>query len=93
MVLAYDMDGSPIDADDGPLRIAFVNDDGNLTDGSLWAKLVVNLTITEVPLTGLALEENNATIISESTHETQLCGQSKLFTYIFVRRYEKNMEN
>jgi hypothetical protein len=87
MILAYEMDGSPVAADDGPLRIAFINEDGNLTDGFLWAKLVVNLTISEVPLTGLASEENNAIIISESTPELQLCGQSKLFTCIFVRKF------
>ena len=86
MILAFEMDGSPVDDDDGPLRIAFINEDGNLTDGFLWTKLVVNLTITEVPLTGLALEENNAIIISESTPEMQICSQSKLFTCIFGRR-------
>ena len=48
MVLAYEIDGSPIPAGDGPLRITFINEDGNLTDGSLWAKYVVNLTIVEV---------------------------------------------
>ncbi|MGY5860073.1 MAG: hypothetical protein RTU63_11940 [Candidatus Thorarchaeota archaeon] len=50
MVLAYELDGSPIPAGDGPLRIAFINADGNLTDGSLWAKYIVNLTITEEPV-------------------------------------------
>lgn len=57
MVLAYEIDGSPIPAGDGPLRITFINEDGNLTDGSLWAKYIVNLTITEVPISALLLEE------------------------------------
>ena len=87
MILAYEFDGSLVDADDGPLRMVFINEDGNLTDGSLWAKLVVNLTITEVPLTGLMVEENSAVVINDSLLELQLCGQSKLFTYIFVRRF------
>jgi hypothetical protein len=87
MVLAYEMDGSPIGEEDGPLRIVFLNEDGNLTDGFRWIRQVVNLTITEVPLSGLALEENSMTIISESLVEMQLCGQSKLFTYIVVRKF------
>ena len=57
MVLAYELDGSPIPAGDGPLRIAFINEDGNLTDGSLWAKYIVNLTITEVPVPAILHNE------------------------------------
>ena len=57
MVLAYELDGSPIPAGDGPLRITFINEDGNLTDGSLWAKYIVNLTITEVPVLATLLQE------------------------------------
>ena len=57
MVLAYEIDGAPIPAGDGPLRIAFINEDGNLTDGALWAKYVVNITIVEVPLTAVMLSE------------------------------------
>ena len=87
MILAYEMDGSPVDDDDGPLRVAFINEDGNLTDGSLWAKLVVNLTISEVPLSGLVLEDNNVMIRSDSLVEMQLCGQNNLFTCILVRRF------
>jgi len=49
MVLAYEIDGSPIPEGDGPLRITFINEDGNLTDGFLWAKYVVNITIVDVP--------------------------------------------
>ncbi|MHA2144186.1 MAG: molybdopterin-dependent oxidoreductase [Candidatus Thorarchaeota archaeon] len=53
MILAYEMNGAPISAGDGgPLRVAFLNADGNLTDGSNWAKNVVNITIFEVPLSG-----------------------------------------
>ncbi|OLS30668.1 MAG: hypothetical protein ThorAB25_08440 [Candidatus Thorarchaeota archaeon AB_25] len=87
MVLAYEMDGSPVGEEDGPLRIVFLNEDGNLTDSYRWVRQVVNLTITEVPLSGLALEENSMTIISESLVEMQLCGQSKLFTYTVVRKF------
>ncbi len=50
MVLAYLIEGSLIPSGDGPLRIAFLNEDGNLTDGSLWAKMVVNITITALPI-------------------------------------------
>jgi hypothetical protein len=49
MVLAYEIDGSPIPEGDGPLRIAFINEDGNLTDGFLWAKNIVKITIVTVP--------------------------------------------
>ncbi len=87
MVLAYEIDGSPIDEEDGPFRMAFINEDWNLTDGSLWAKMVVNLTITEIPLQGLALEEDNSVIMGEQLVEMQICGQSKLFTYSFARRF------
>ncbi|MHA1963400.1 MAG: hypothetical protein ACXACG_06080 [Candidatus Thorarchaeota archaeon] len=85
MVLAYEMDGSPVGEEDGPLRIVFLNEDGNLTDGSRWAKQVVNLTLTEVPLSSMVLEESNVEIIRDSLIEIQICGQSKLFTYTFVR--------
>jgi len=50
MVLAYEIEGSPIPSEDGPLRIAFLNEDGNLTDGSLWAKCVVNITVEALPI-------------------------------------------
>ncbi len=49
IVLAYEIDGSPIPEGDGPLKITFINEDGNLTDGYLWAKNVINITIVEVP--------------------------------------------
>lgn len=47
MILAYEQDGSPI-VDGGPLMIAFLNEDGNLTDGFRWAKDVVSITILEL---------------------------------------------
>ena len=50
MVLAYEMDGNPI-SDGGPLKIVFLNEDGNLTDGFRWAKDVVNITILELSST------------------------------------------
>ena len=53
MILAYEMNGAPISAGDGgPIRVAFLNADGNLTDGFNWAKNVVNITLVEVPLSG-----------------------------------------
>ena len=87
MLIAYEEDGNTIADDDGPLRIVFINEDGNLTDGYRWVRQVVNLTITEVPLSALSQEESSATITSESKVEMQLCGQSKLFTYPLVRRF------
>lgn len=47
MIIAYEQDGSPI-VDGGPLMIAFLNEDGNLTDGFRWAKDVVSITILEL---------------------------------------------
>ncbi|MFW9793948.1 MAG: hypothetical protein ACFFEE_06595 [Candidatus Thorarchaeota archaeon] len=66
MILAFKMDGSLISTGDGgPLRVAFLNEDGNLTDGFNWAKNVVNITVVEEPGSGgfiLAQEYNNDTI-------------------------------
>ena len=83
----YEEDGNLVDDEDGPLRIVFLNEDGNVTDSYRWAKQVVNLTITEVPLSSLAQEADSAMISSESLVEMQFCGQSKLFTYTMVRRF------
>lgn len=47
MIIAYEQDASPI-VDGGPLMIAFLNDDGNLSDGFRWAKDVVSITILEL---------------------------------------------
>ena len=54
MVLAYEENGTPI-ADGGPLKIVFLNEDGNLTDGFRWAKAVVSIRILELSSTALIL--------------------------------------
>lgn len=46
MVIAYEQDGVPL-VEGGPLRLVFLNEDGNLTDGRNWAKDVVSITILE----------------------------------------------
>ncbi|TFH09319.1 MAG: hypothetical protein E4H14_04655 [Candidatus Thorarchaeota archaeon] len=46
MVIAYEENGTAI-TDGGPLKIVFINQDGNLTDGFRWAKDVVSITIME----------------------------------------------
>ncbi len=51
MILAYEQDGSPI-VNGGPLKVVFLNEDGNLTDGFRWAKYVVSITILELGGTG-----------------------------------------
>ena len=49
MVLAYEENGTIISSENGgPLKIVFLNEDGNLTDGFRWAKDVVSITILEV---------------------------------------------
>jgi hypothetical protein len=78
MVLAYEIDGSPIPEGDGPLRMTFINEDGNLTDGFLWAKYIVNITIVEVPVSPLASSEGSITsfegiIFGGFLAETKLC--------------------
>jgi len=55
MILAYEQDGSLI-ADGGPLKIAFLNEDGNLSDGFRWAKDVVSITILELNSTASMYE-------------------------------------
>jgi hypothetical protein len=78
MVLAYEIDGSPIPAGDGPLRITFINEDGNLTAGSLWAKNVVNITIVEVEPILLTLSFNGTTLsftMSQIKALTSISGQ------------------
>ncbi len=49
MILAYEINSERLPSDDGPLRIGFLNADGNLTDGPFWAKKVVNITVVEIP--------------------------------------------
>ncbi len=46
LVLAYYQSGNAI-TDGGPLRAAALNADGYFTDGSFWAKYVMNITIVE----------------------------------------------
>ncbi|MFW9770062.1 MAG: molybdopterin-dependent oxidoreductase [Candidatus Thorarchaeota archaeon] len=81
MILAYEMNSAPISiGDGGPLRVVFLNEDGNLTDGFNWAKNVVNITIVEEPLSAelLSLQEARghisvdfmcATLISEDENK------------------------
>ena len=47
MVLAYDINGAPIDAEDVP-RITYLGEGGPITDGHLWVKMVC--TIELVPM-------------------------------------------
>lgn len=63
MLVAYDENGAPISEENGgPLKIVFINEDGNLTDGNLWSKDVVTLTILEVSpqTTASYTNENNS---------------------------------
>ncbi len=46
MILAYVENGN-YNFDDGPLRIAYVNDQGAITSSKLWAKWVVELKIID----------------------------------------------
>jgi hypothetical protein len=46
MVLAYDVNGEPIDADDAP-RIVYIGEDSPLTDGHFWVKMVESIRIIE----------------------------------------------
>ena len=45
IILAYEADGTKIPSDDGPLRLAFISEEGYLTDGNLWAKKVETMKI------------------------------------------------
>ena len=47
MILAYYEEGEPIDYEI-PLRIAFINEDGHLTDSYLWLREVVNITVRDL---------------------------------------------
>ena len=46
LLLAYYEDNAPLESG-GPLRIVTMNEDGNLTDGRLWAKDVINITLID----------------------------------------------
>jgi hypothetical protein len=51
MILAYEKNGAPISVGDGgPLRVAFLNADGNLTNGFNWVKDVVKITVIDGPI-------------------------------------------
>ncbi len=45
IILAYEIDGTKILSDDGPLRLSFISEYGYLTDGNLWAKKVETMKI------------------------------------------------
>lgn len=45
MIVAYEKDGDALGEDEGPLRIAFVSDEGYITSSSLWVKNVVSIKI------------------------------------------------
>jgi hypothetical protein len=72
MVLAYEIDGSPIPEGDGPLRITFINEDGNLTAGSLWAKFVINITITEIPVSPSLFSNASSRVVVWNSSNTYL---------------------
>ncbi len=45
MIVAYEQDGNALATDEGPLRIAYLSDEGYLSDGNLWAKKIQNIEI------------------------------------------------
>lgn len=47
MILAYEKDGSALGDDEGPLRVAFVSEEGYLTPSNLWIRNVVSIEIVE----------------------------------------------
>lgn len=54
VVIAYEQNGSAI-IDNGPLRLVFLNEDGNLTDGFRWVGDVVSIAVLEQSSTSLIL--------------------------------------
>lgn len=48
MIVAYEQDGNALATDDGPLRIAYLSDEGYLSDGNLWAKKIQEIEIKSV---------------------------------------------
>ncbi len=48
MIVAYEQDGKALATDIGPLRIAYLSDEGHLSDGSLWAKKIQDIEIKSV---------------------------------------------
>jgi len=57
MIIAYEQDGSSI-TDGGPLRLVFLNEDGNLTDGFRWVSDVASITILEQSSITMILSNN-----------------------------------
>jgi len=47
LIVAYEANGTALISGSGPLRMAILNKDGYVTDGSWWAKLVVNITLID----------------------------------------------
>jgi len=47
LILAYLLDGTPLLVDSGPFRAATINQDGYVTDGHFWAKMIVNVTLVD----------------------------------------------
>ncbi|NPD87533.1 MAG: hypothetical protein HGN29_02350 [Asgard group archaeon] len=85
ILLAYEVAGSNIPSDDGPLRIAFISEEGYLTDGNLWAKKVQTVEIREVVnmwsvyLYGLTNDS-----IDRSSFEAALCSGEENHSIFFV---------
>ncbi|MCK4896972.1 MAG: hypothetical protein KAS47_09190, partial [Candidatus Heimdallarchaeota archaeon] len=48
MIVAYEQDGNALATDDGSLRIAYLSDEGYLSDGNLWAKKIQEIEIKSV---------------------------------------------
>ena len=49
MILAYEKEGKRLGVDEGPLRIAFVSEEGYLTESKLWVKNVVSIEVVATP--------------------------------------------
>lgn len=66
MLVAYEQDAVPITEEDGgSLRIVYINEDGNLTDGGPWSKDVISLTIIEIApqLTASCSDESSLSLL------------------------------
>lgn len=49
LVLIYNRDGATLGTSEGPLMIGALSPEGLATDGNLWAKMVVRITVTSAP--------------------------------------------
>ncbi len=45
LVLNYYLDGFALPSDDGPLRMGVLGSEGLLTQGNIWAKMVIQLKV------------------------------------------------